>query len=466
MMLKNINKAFVFLMVLSVAVFISVKSYAAGTISVVAPTITPSATGNVPSSTPPVCPTSFCMAVGGVSSLAKGFDDAVSEALDSVVSNNEGKTKESQKDFLADILYAIQCVEKSLVTAWTQAWHEGMKEALKNALRQVNVVMMEEGRQVQSLMDASSNLGAKDDKDKLSAGSEKENRPSVHANVAASAAKGYGRAMLFSRAMRKAIPQEMINIAYTKKGSINYENSAKYLSYRIDNFLNLYCDADGNGGLFTDSCKATDENFYNADIKPTKFLYSRLTLPADPAKDPEHKTLKALVDLRANLFGVPIRNPIDKSTLNTTKGKESFMNRRGELARYGAIMSVHNFIESRRMPGSSMGSWMKDILGKTSEGASEEWYRNMNNPSYKELIHGMTIDRFNNEKYTLNLLTNTSDIRMEKLSLSALQLVQLRDYYELLERTALVLSVEVAMMVENAESFSQSSIQSQGQEGE
>ena len=81
-----------------------------------------------------------------------------------------------------------------------------MKEALKNALRQVNVVMMEEGRQVQSLMDASSNLGAKDDKDKLSAGSEKENRPSVHANVAASAAKGYGRAMLFSRAMRKAIP--------------------------------------------------------------------------------------------------------------------------------------------------------------------------------------------------------------------------------------------------------------------
>jgi hypothetical protein len=70
------------------------------------------------------------------------------------------------------------------------------------------------------------------------------------------------------------------------------------------------------------------------------------------------------------------------------------------------------------------------------------------NPSYKEIMHAMSIDRFDSGKYAAGMITDETKIQMERLTLSAFYLMQLRDYYELLERTALVLSVEVSTQLD------------------
>ena len=66
-------------------------------------------------------------------------------------------------------------------------------------------------------------------------------------------------------------------------------------------------------------------------------------------------------------------------------------------------------------------------------------------PSYKEILHAISMDRFNSGKYAMSMIAEESEIEMEKLILSTFHLMQLRDYYELLERTALVLAVQVSI---------------------
>ncbi len=46
------------------------------------------------------------------------------------------------------------------------------------------------------------------------------------------------------------------------------------------------------------------------------------------------------------------------------------------------------------------------------------------------------------------MIADESEIELEKLTLSTFYLMQLRDYYELLEREALTLTVQVSLMAE------------------
>jgi hypothetical protein len=58
------------------------------------------------------------------------------------------------------------------------------------------------------------------------------------------------------------------------------------------------------------------------------------------------------------------------------------------------------------------------------------------------------VDRFNSGKFATELMKDQAGVEMEKLSAQAFYLIQLRDYFELLERMSLVLAVQVAAMVD------------------
>lgn len=68
------------------------------------------------------------------------------------------------------------------------------------------------------------------------------------------------------------------------------------------------------------------------------------------------------------------------------------------------------------------------------------------NPSYREILHAMSIDRFNSGAYAIDKIGTAERQQMEKVVLNAMYLMQLRDYYELLERTALTLAVQVSVL--------------------
>lgn len=72
------------------------------------------------------------------------------------------------------------------------------------------------------------------------------------------------------------------------------------------------------------------------------------------------------------------------------------------------------------------------------------------NPSYREILHAMSIDRFNSGAYAIDKIGTAERQQMEKVVLNAIYLMQLRDYYELLERTALTLAVQVSVMADQS----------------
>lgn len=72
------------------------------------------------------------------------------------------------------------------------------------------------------------------------------------------------------------------------------------------------------------------------------------------------------------------------------------------------------------------------------------------NPSYREVLHAMSIDRFNSGAYAIDKIGTAERQQMEKVVLNAIYLMQLRDYYELLERTALTLAVQVSVLADQS----------------
>jgi len=391
-----------------------------------------------------------CSPQSQASDIATAFKNEVKNDAKDAAKAIERDIKDKQKDLLSDFLDDIAGMEVSISKSWNQAWIDMMKVALKEMTKQISVVMMEESRQVQSFYDATLNNEIQQEDDIFAAESEKEYRPSIHANIAAAAAKGYGRANLFSRVMRQAVPQEVLSVALNKKGAEEKSSKHKYEEYMYNLYMSKFCDPTSAGAAFSEQCTATNNKLYDADVQPNKLIYNRLTLPIDPNTDPDKDVYKALVALRLNMFGNPIGDIMSKDVLNGPDGREIFLKRRSYIARYGALMSAHNLIESWRAPGSQMGKWLKSLL-EIKEGDIKDWYRNVDNPSYKEIIHAMSVDKFNSGRYARDLISNESDIKMEKLVLTAMQSILLRDYYELLERTALILAVQVSAMTDGVD---------------
>jgi hypothetical protein len=146
----------------------------------------------------------------------------------------------------------------------------------------------------------------------------------------------------------------------------------------------------------------------------------------------------------ANMVGRPRVNVLPPSALDTADGKRAWAQRRSYAARKNAVAAVPALIAGWRVPGGGTG----EFTAALREGAGVQLDSLSQNPSYREIVHAMTIDRFNSGSYALDKISSEERVQMEKLILSAMYLMQLRDYYELLERTALSLSVQVSVMAD------------------
>jgi hypothetical protein len=146
-----------------------------------------------------------------------------------------------------------------------------------------------------------------------------------------------------------------------------------------------------------------------------------------------------------NMMGVPSMDPIPLRILNSAPGRERFIDRRSYLARYAALRSVPQFIASHRLPGSQLGEWVSAVRLAAGAPASDV----SANPSYTESMRALAVDRVNSGEYAMKL-SGDGVLEREKLINDVVYLMQLRDYYELLERTALTLSVQTTMLSEEA----------------
>jgi hypothetical protein len=357
---------------------------------------------------------------------------------------------------------------------WDTMWWYNLRPALQAMTRQLNVATTQQAEDFQSGMDAfqedETNLEDMTTDNK----NHQQNRVSENACIAATASGGFGRQQSFNRAMRQAWQDDINNDGQNRlhvSGNAGATRpSAQGMAVKIaqdaTTFESTFCDPNDNNGenVCTSGAPGTaptataapkdkyGNSYANADVQVTKNLYNKLTMEVEPtlasgAANPdsanETKVAKAVID---NTMGDPTGDPIREEVLESPAGHEQWMNRRSYLARYAAIRSVPQLLAGWRMPGSKLSQWIQEI--EKDAGVTNTQGEMSDNPSYREIVHAISIDRFNSQKYANGMIAEDGEIEMEKLTLSSFYLMQLRDYYELLEREALTLSVQVSLMAE------------------
>jgi hypothetical protein len=358
------------------------------------------------------------------------------------------------------LLVRLNDTELDMIDWWDTMWYYNLRPAMQAMTRQLNTATAQQTEDFQSGMDAfqedQTNLAAMSTENK----NHQVTRVSENACVAATASGGLGRATNFARSMRQGW-QDDVQADGTNRRYItgttarpSATGAAAKRNQDAQTFDSTFCDPNDNGGYNVctgpgaGNAAPVDRfgnSYANADTQVTKNLYNKLTMQVDdPTDGPnEAKVAKAVVD---NTMGDPTGDPIPIDAMMSPQGQEKWMARRSYLARYGAIRSVPQLIAGWRMPGSKLGTWIREL--RIDAGIPTTTGEISDNPSYREVVHAVSIDRFNSGKYANNMISDDGEIEMEKLTLSSFYLMQLRDYYELLEREALTLAVQVSMMAD------------------
>lgn len=444
--IKNIFGAFapvrVGMAVLLLAAFLAGYNFTASSLGVCQAQIPyvnppPVTGGGCACCSPTACPEP-CVDPGKATSIRVNLVKSLYDSLDSSADSIENYIGDSVDTMVEDILERLNQMELDIIAWWQTMWYYNLLPGLQDMTEQINTAVVDQSRSFQGAIDAELESQTSLEFNTREAEAHRAVNPSEDVCVAGTTAGGYGRATTFSRAMRKAWQKENLDIGAGKTGTVGESGYAAVEKVRHAEYDSLFCDPDDNNGFNT--CSAPDAAFHNADIQPSKFLYDKLTIDVDD--DPRlGQTVNAIIN---NMMGTPSADVIPKKVMASAGGSEKWLDRRSFLARYAAMRGVPQMAFGWRMPGSQMGPWVKDLRQKSGIPLGEI----SDNPSYREVLHAASIDRFNSGDYALDKITKRNNIEQEKLVLSAFYLMQLRDYYELLERQALVLSVQVAIMAD------------------
>ncbi|MDE1151287.1 MAG: hypothetical protein PW788_02025 [Micavibrio sp.] len=339
------------------------------------------------------------------------------------------------------LLDRLNDIELEYIDWFDTMWFYNLEPAMKDMTDQVNTATVDQTQTFQGGQDGQ-------DEDQVNQSVMKqeqvnqtvlqpsENGPCVAATSSGGSARGY----VISRELKKAFQKETFDDALNKKGTVAALGRGAKAKLRNDNYKSVTCNPDDNGG--SNNCAGSTSALYNADTQLSRTVYNNLTIPLDGADGDKYETaVKSMLD---NMTGDTVADPIVPAALQSSQGQQEFMDRRSHVARMAAIRALPQLGISWRSPGTKLDTYVKD-LRKDSGTADGDI---STNPSYKEALHAVSIDRFNSGQYALNTAGGPAEIEMEKLTVDSFYLMQLRDYNELLERMALALAVQVSIMVD------------------
>lgn len=392
-----------------------------------------------------------------------GTADALINALIANFVNGLDQAATDLEEFMMNVSFPptiqvlwlqVDSLEQDMKWWWKTMWSYNLLPSLQSMARQLNVDRTWRLLMLHATADATGELEVKLALEKHGMEDWNNLTPGPQVCVAATASGGFGRASNFSRAMRLAWEDDSVARGLNRYGRSDSAGLGDSEGQRVKEYERLFCNPDSNGGNNKCNPAWNYPELYDADVQPTQRIFSKLTLDLNEGAITGNqafngKTVETIIN---NMVGVPSTESFLPGVLTTPQGQEAFLARRSYLARYAVARTVPQMVASWRLPGSRMDKWVSDLREAAGIPLVDATGKRVisDNPSYKEVIHAISIDRFNSGRYASEMMAEESKIEMEKLTLNAFYLMQLRDYYELLERTALTLAVQVSMMSEQA----------------
>lgn len=386
-----------------------------------------------------------CSIIGSTIPIALAIEAAYYAALVASTVAVENYIEMAVDTMVQAIFARLEQFELDLVDWFETFWYYNQKPAMQEMAEQANTTQDQQLRDLADLTDAeqaTETMLARQKEEAAAAVATADNANTDTCSVATSAGT-LGAANQFSRAMRRAWQKEQTARLLNKTGTPNAKGNLAAIKAHAEDYENIFCDPRDNGGK--NACGASDPALYNADVQATSRLFGTLTIPMH--KDARYNT--ATDHLIDNMMGRARTQPMTRETLRTATGRQAWIDRRAYIARKNAARAVTGLIAGWRVPGgSSAGGAGGSFTAALREGAGIQVDTISDNPSYREIMHAITIDRFNSGLYAMDKVGTPERQQMEKIVLNALYLMQLRDYYELLERTALTLAVQVSVLAD------------------
>ena len=341
-------------------------------------------------------------------------------------------------DMVQETYEALNRTEQD-IAGWFRAWfHYDYRPSLQSWTDQYSTALMQRAYHYGTFLDAERQQEQRRDHQAFEVRTRRDIADASERTCAVGTlSEGLMRARQVGRHMRRARERQTIALATNQSGSASATNGAAYDVVKWQEFRTLLCEQNANNA---EAACATSGSLPDADVRIVNTLFNPKTI--DLSTDANLEV--ALRHLNDNIAGKESYNPIENFDMIDGNGSEEFLSRRIAIAKRSVARNIPEFIASQRMPGSDMATFVQVIR----DAAQVEGKDISANPSYQEVIRTVTEEKFLSGKYGLNLMETEGAVQREKLVLSSMYLVRLRDYYELLERMALVLAVQTATQLD------------------
>lgn len=357
------------------------------------------------------------------------------------VTNEHDQTRQQLTDF-----------ENRLMDWLDNWWDNEFRPSLEDLGEHLNVQLIEHARIIGTFFDAQNQILVQKSLQEATLEAGRRYRPHDYGCVAGTVIGGLPRAAYATSAMRATL--NIDNIARTFH-NINSGNQYDFsqtqdIIWRWQEFIDHFCDPDQNlehlpGGASwpatadSPACGSGSWTKKNGDVLVGETLLDNPTIETE-------EELRTAIVLARNLINPNVLNPIPESALRSSTGKTAFMERRSMEARRQVAQDAINAMIARRVTGSRAAGEVRDLMLQVGIPQSQipaGW-----NPSQYELMEVITKRRFWDPEYFVRLQTDPENVAREQAILSAFNLMQERENFELMEHIGLMLAIQISAYVE------------------
>ncbi len=360
------------------------------------------------------------------------------------------------QDFLAGILPIIDWTTREFVSWFDTFWYYNLLPSMQTMTDELTTANAEQSYALGSFKDAENIIRVKKTFEDMGLTDHRELRPGGNVCVAGTVMGSMTRAAVFGRAYNTAAAAERLprtaNAATSLDSAGNTINNpsaaglAADMKDRWKTFTTRYCRKDyNNANTNPDNAGASgctaDQPFADQDVDVTGMIFMKDTINL---KDKDTK--QSIDDLVTNIAEPFVKKPVVPNAGTTTDGQSALLDTQSYKTKRQLIYDDLYHIVARRAPGGGPTGDLTPLLAAMRQETGEE-LSTAPNPSRNEVMRAMITQRFRSGKYALRQIDEPENNRREMVIQQALQLMQMNDQMDLMDRYALLLAAQVSAEV-------------------
>lgn len=316
-------------------------------------------------------------------------------------------------------------------------WKTEFLPALKNMTAQLHASVIDQTRQVGSMMDSINLTRAAHRTQKIERETQDRLSPSEMACASGTPAPAMAQATRTSRALTQGYRNDVMKRASGAPGLPSASGAASDQKDRWDQYCTTFHDPTSNAGQSACPSPMTPGTLVNGDIDIEGFL---LKDTIDLNKPEEYAATQALL---RNLIMPRAQDRLPDKVVDTPAGRERILLQEHLKAIRNVAAEIVSSIISQRaaIPGASVGPEISDIRKNAGVDPAEI----SPNPSYNEIMLAMTKEKFFDPEYFTRVNGGIGEIKQEQTALDAYITMQMSDIYTLQEKINALLAARAAL---------------------